>query len=205
MPPDATVWLDAFFNVLGACEVAEPLKAASIDERLSDWTRLLTTAVVRACEKMGWLAAAKGHRLALLPKVGQEYLGLDVMAFAPPGAPGNGVQEAGSSRWPVPVAVFELENSEDDDRVAYSLWKVLCVRAPLRVVFAYRPDWEAGRALVHELGRAVVASLPVGERAAIGGETLVLLGSRGEGETFPHGFFKVWRLDSGVGAFKKTS
>ena len=207
MTPDTSAWLDAFFSALGACEVAESLKAASIDGRLSDWTRLLTTAVVQACEKTGWLAAAKGHRLELLPKVGQEYLGLDVMAFAPPprGAAGDGIDEAGACRWPVPVAVFELENSEDDDRVAYSLWKVLCVRAPLRVVFAYRPDWETGRTLVHDLGRAVVGPLPVIERAAIGGETLVLLGSRGEGETFPHGFFKVWRLDSGVAVFKKMS
>ncbi len=113
--------------MLGACEVAEPLKAASIEGRLSDWTRQLTTAVVQACEKTGRLAAAKGHRLALLPKVGQKYLGLDVMAFA----------------------------------------------SPSRI-------------------------------AAVGGGTLVLLGSRGEGDTFPHGFFKVWRLDPGVTFFKKT-
>jgi hypothetical protein len=103
------------------------------------------------------------------------------------------------------VAVFELENSRDDDRVAYSRWKVLCVRAPLRVVFAYRADWESGRALVPGLGEAVVVSMPLAERADFGGETLVLLGSRGEGETFPHGFFKVWRLDPGVGAFRKMA
>jgi hypothetical protein len=48
-------------------------------------------------------------------------------------------------------------------------------------------------------------SIPLSERANLGGETLVLLGSRGEGETFPHGFFKVWRLDTGVGAFRKAS
>ena len=103
------------------------------------------------------------------------------------------------------MAVFELENSRDDDRVAYSLWKALCVRAPLRVVFAYRADWESGRALVPGLGEAVVVSMPLAERADFGGETLVLLGSRGEGETFPHGFFKVWRLDPGVGAFRKMA
>lgn len=33
---------------------------------------------------------------------------------------------------------MELENSRDSERIAYSLWKVLCVRAELRIVFCYR-------------------------------------------------------------------
>ena len=37
-----------------------------------------------------------------------------------------------------PVAIFELENCGDEDRIAYSLWKLLCVKAELRVVFCYR-------------------------------------------------------------------
>lgn len=208
MTASSHVWLDAFFDVLGTREVAEPLKAASIDERLAEWTRLLTGSVVEACARTGWVAAAKGHRLALLPKVGQEYLGLDVMAFCmpqPTADAADGGERSPVMRWPVPAAVFELENSRDDDRVAYSLWKVLCVRAGLRVVFAYRPDWESGRTLVRGLGEGVVEPLSIAERSAIGGETLVLLGSRGEGETFPHGFFKVWRLDPSVAAFRKLA
>ena len=104
----------------------------------------------------------------------------------------------------MPVAVFELENSRDDDRVVYSLWKVLVARAPLRVVFAYRADWNSGRTPAQGLANAVVEPLPIPERESLDGDTLVLLGSRGEGETFPHGFFKVWRLDAGVGAFRKV-
>jgi len=205
----SSAWVDALFDVLRAGDASEPLRSAAIDERLGEWTRLLTTAVVDACARTGWVAAAKGHRLNLLPKVGEEYLGLDVMAFdtlsagAAAGETADGLPP--SMCWPMPVAVFELENSRDDDRVAYSLWKVLCVRAALRVVFAYRGDWESGRALVQKLGRAVVEPMPVAERTTLVGESLVLLGSRGEGETFPHGFFKVWRLDRGVGAFRKVT
>lgn len=201
-------WVDAFFDVLGAADVAEPLKAAAIEERLGEWTRLLTAAVVDACTRTGWVAAARGHQLGLLPKVGEEYLGLDVMAFrmAQPGtAEAGGTEGQEPIRWPMPVAVFELENSRDDDRVAYSVWKVLCVHASLRVVFAYRANWESGRALVQELGHAVVGSVPLAERTTLGGETLVLLGSRGEGETFPHGFFKVWQLVPDMGTFRKVT
>jgi len=203
------IWVPAFFDEVRAPDSADALKVASANAQLAQWTRLLTSVVVRACAKAGWVAAAKGHTLQRLPQVGQEYLGIDVMAFAAlledAHLPVDEILGRRPTRWPFPVAVFELENSRDDDRVAYSLWKVLSVRAPLRVVFAYRADWESGRALVHGLGAAVVESMPISDRANLGGETLVLLGSRGEGETFPHGFFKVWRLDAGAGAFRKVT
>jgi hypothetical protein len=208
MANPSDLWLPAFFDAVRAPDSAEALRAASANAQLAQWTRLLTTVVVNACAKVGWSAAAKGHKLERLPQVGQEYLGIDVMAFAAPVEDADPTADESlvrrQTRWPFPVAAFELENSRDDDRVAYSLWKVLSVRAPLRVVFAYRADWESGRALVHGLGKAVVESMPIPDRASLCGETLVLLGSRGEGETFPLGFFKVWRLDAGFGAFRKV-
>ena len=82
-----------------------------------------------------------------------EYLALDAVAF-------EATQKAPLSRWPFPVAVFELENSRQDAKVTYSLWKVLCVRAPLRVVFCYRRDVSAGSALVRHLGRLSSARCP---------------------------------------------
>jgi hypothetical protein len=203
------LWVPAFFDEVRAPAWADPLRAAAAEAHLAQWTRLLTSVVVAACARAGWSAAAKGHMLQRLPQIGQEYLGIDVMAFAAsveePQPQDDERRPRRPPPWPFPVAVFELENSRDDDRVAYSLWKVLCVRAPLRVVFAYRGDWESGRALVHGLGEAVMESIPLSGRATLGGETLVLLGSRGEGETFPHGFFKIWQLDPGVGAFRKVS
>ncbi|MBI1914949.1 MAG: hypothetical protein HYS12_09470 [Planctomycetes bacterium] len=133
----ASRWRDTFTAVLQTDDVATPLKQAALAERLTDWTKHLTSAVVQSCEALGWSAAAKGFTLDLLPQVGQEYLGIDVMAFEIP-------LRCGVPCWLFPVAAFELENSRDDGRVAYSLWKVLCVRAGLRVVFAYRDDWGTG-------------------------------------------------------------
>jgi hypothetical protein len=182
-------------------EVAEPLKEAALAERLGEWTTLLTGVVVRSCRSIEWTAAAKGHVLQELPQAGQEYLGLDVMAFEPVDV---GLIEGGRvSTWRFPVAVFELENSRADDRVAYSLWKTLCVRTSLRVVFAYRPDWTVGVELVQRLGRSVVGAMNIDTRVALDGDTLVVLGSRGEGDTFPHGYFKTWRLNTNTGRFDK--
>ena len=147
---------------------------------------------------MGWQAAGRGHRLDLMPQSGQEYLAIDVMAF-------DDVEETASHspRWPMPIAVFELENSSKDDRVAYSLWKVLCVRANLRVVFAYRDDWDRARELVGALSSDVVGGFTPRQRTELGGQTAVVTGSRGEGETFPYGYFKFWRLDSNLGKFER--
>jgi hypothetical protein len=189
-------WHEAFGARIEAAEIAQPLKEASLAEELRTWTSLLTATVVTSCRDIGWSAAAKGHSLAVLPKAGQEYLNLDVMAFLP--AP-----EA--AKWRMPHAVFELENSQYDDRVAYSLWKVLCVRAELRVVFAFRPEWEGGRESIFAVGRDVMSSLTPHERSSIGGDTAIIMGCRGEGESFPWGFFKVWKLDVGLGRFEMIS
>jgi hypothetical protein len=163
----------------------------------------MTGAVVETCQAVGWVAAARGFPLAVLPQEGQEYLGMDVMAFRSDGHGDEDAEGGHRLRWQFPVAVFELENSALDDRVAYSLWKVLCVRVPLRGVFAYRQDWDRARALLEDLRHVVVDAMPIEERLAIAGQTLVVLGSRGEGETFPHGYFKMWRLNGNTGRFEK--
>jgi hypothetical protein len=187
-------WRAAFLQHVRDASVAAPLKEAAVVGNLAEWTASLTTTVVRSCGALGWRAAGKGHKLALLPKAGQEYLGIDVMAFA----------DESTGRWPFPLAAFELENSPTDDRVAYSLWKVLCLRARLRVVFAYRSDWETGRALVHAVCADVIGKIPPEDRAALKGETVMVVGNRGENDTFPNGYFKFWMLDLNLGRFAKV-
>ncbi len=189
-------WRSAFLDVVREPEVAAPLKTASLAEDLKTWTSCLTSAVVASCRQLGWLAAAKGHRLDELPQPGQEYLSMDVMAFASSPAAG---------RWRLPIAAFELENHRTDDRVGYSLWKALCLRTDLRVVFAFRRDWEESRRSVDAIGRDVIGSLTVPERMAVTGETALIIGNRGDGETFPWGYFKIWLLDTNVGRFEKIS
>ena len=184
-------WKEAFLQSVQQYENASLFRQAALDESLSDWTKYLTEAVVQTCSSLGWVSASRGNELHLLPIAHSEYLTLDVMAFVP----------APSGSWCFPVAVAELENNLDRERIAYSLWKVLCVRADLRIVFCYRQSFADAPALVSYLGHVVVKAMPVSDRLNLKGETCLVVGSRNESATFPYGFFKWWQLDKNTGNF----
>jgi hypothetical protein len=183
-------WRDGIFRLLRDSERSAVLREAAIGGQLRTWTAALTDVVVEAFIAEGLQAAAKGHRLTVLPVSRNEYLSMDVMAFP-----------NGEIDWQFPLAVVELENSGDDDQVAYSLWKVLCIRANLRAVFCYRKTEDAAAALVRRLRDDVIGSMKIDFRLALEGETFVVVGTRGEAGTFPYGFFKWWRLDRNTGTF----
>jgi hypothetical protein len=189
-----TQWWDVFLNQVQHPDKSAELKNASLTEDLATWTQLTTDAVVLACQTLGWDAAARRHRSSRLPESASEYLSLDAMAFT--------AKDSAAATWPLPLVVFELENSPRNERVGYSLWKVLCVRAPLQLVFAYRRDWDQTRGLVDYLSRVVIGSLSPAEWVSISGYTALITGSRGESETFPHGYFKLWNLDANLGKFE---
>ncbi len=186
-------WFGAFMGTVNTHETSTALREAMQMGVLKHWTQALTGIVVGTFAEMGWHGAARGHRSDLLPVSRSEYLALDVVAF----------EIAGDRRWRFPVGVFELENSPTDDLVAYSLWKVLCVHASLRVVFCYRRDANDGAELVRHLAEEVVQSMEIPTRSGIGGETLVIVGSRSENATFPYGFFKDWTLDTNTARFRR--
>jgi hypothetical protein len=196
-PDICNMWWSAFWERLQQPAEAERLKAAAIGGDLKAWTSNLTAVVVQSCQDVKWRAAAKGFSLNLLPQSGQEFLGIDVLAF-------SGPTVAAKPGWHLPIAAFELENSRSNDRVAYSLWKILCLRVTLRAVFAYRSNWEEGRELIGSLTRDVIGALSIHERTALLGETILVMGSKGEGSTFPWGYFKMWKLESNSGRFEKV-
>lgn len=186
-------WRAAFLQTVQQHDRARPLKEAALEGRLGAWTKELTSVVVSTCQSLGWQASAKGHRLELLPVTGSEYLGIDVMAFA-----------QGKTRWRFPAAVIELENSQSDDRIAYSLWKVLCLRADLRIVFCYRRTAAKGSALMRSLREEAIEAIGLAGRMKLEGETLVVIGSYDSSSTFPYGFFKWLRLDNNTGTFTQA-
>lgn len=190
----ASVWYQRFMETVQCHNSSALLREAAIRGQLGRWTADLTSVVCATCESLGWKAAAKGNRSHLLPVSGEEYLALDVVAFEP----------AGDRRWRFPVAVIELENSRTNDRVAYSLWKVLCTRADLRIVFCYRRDSVEGTTLVRHLSEQVTTAMGIQERTQIGGEIMLVVGSRNESATFPYGFFKEWQFDKNLGRFARA-
>ena len=187
----AEKWRDRFLDLAGCNEFASHLKFASLDGDLGVWTEVLTHLVVRVCSELGWAAAAKGHRVDFLPERKYEFLGIDVTAFED----SNGV-------WRFPVAAVELENSSMDDRVAYSLWKVLNLRTELRVVYCYRRDRDAAPPLIQKLAEDVIEALGIPGRQSLDGRTIVAVGYRNKAETFPYGYFKWWELNCNTGRFE---
>lgn len=187
-------WLKVFMDSVQTHEAATELREASEKGKLAAWTRAMTRIVVGTFDALDWTGAAKSHRSELLPVARQEYLALDAVAF----------DGRGDRTWRFPVAVFELENSAQDDYVAYALWKVRCVRARLRVVICYRKTEKQRRDLVQHFNRQVVRSMGIEERQRVLAETLIVIGCRARADAFPYGFFKNWHLDTNIGRFGRS-
>jgi len=171
---------------------ALPLRDAALAGRLRPWTQALTGAAVEACHRLGWRASAQGHHAKLLPVSRGEYLSLDLVAFG-----------AGESRWRFPLAAMEFENQSREDYIAYSLWKLLSVRADLRALFCYRKEAAAAGPLRKHLQEQVVEALGLDGRVRLEGRTVLVIGRRAEVETFPHGFFGWWVLETNTGRFEQ--
>lgn len=184
-------WYGAFMLTVQNHEMAAPLREAAQKTSLGKWTETMTAAVTETCRAMGWQPVAKGSPCDFLPEPKQEYLGIDVMAF----------DGGGDTPWKFPVAVFELENSPHDDRVAYSLWKVMCIRSRMKVMICYRKNSEDGNLLVQRLKTEVIDSMGLKDRYGMEGDIVIIVGTKDETPAFPYGFFKCWALDKNTGKF----
>ena len=125
----------------------------------------LTGSVVAACRVMGWRAAARGHLGDVLPVARNEYLALDVIAFS-----------ESEASWPLPVAVFELENSKHDVRSRTPSGRC-CASVPRSSCLRLSSRREGGGRAVGRLTDSVIGGLSIDERRAIKGETSLIIGT----------------------------
>jgi hypothetical protein len=72
------------------------------------------------------------------------------------------------------------------------------------MVFCYRRDATAGAELVRHLADHVVQAMGIPTLSGLGGETLIIVGSRSETASFPYGFFKEWILDTNTARFHRN-
>ena len=101
------------------------------------------------------------------------------------------------------VSRQQLWNWKTALAIAYSLWKVISVRADLRIVFCYRMNRDEIPDLIRHLREEVVEAMGLAGRIKLDGRTLLVIGTRSESETFPYGYFGWWELDTNTGRFER--
>ncbi len=177
-------WRSVFTGCMDQPEHAESLQNAIQAGSLDDWTSTISALIIETCYKMKWYASGKGHRTRMLPIYRSTYLDVDVMAFA-----------ERAKKWQFPIAVFELEEQPQPDRIAYNLWKLFCIQARFRALFCYQPSPKDAPQLMHYLTKELVHALPAAEKVSMEEDTLVIIGTEGPEDTFPMGYFSWWQLD----------
>jgi hypothetical protein len=55
----------------------------------------------------------------------------------------------------LPRAVVELENTYDVKKISYCQWKILCIRAPIRVLICYQNGGEKVKYLKEHLENVI--------------------------------------------------
>lgn len=102
------------------------------------------------------------------------------------------------SKWDpfvLPRAVVELENDYNFGEISYCLWKILCIRAPIRVLICSQKGGEKVEALKRHLESVIwQGSLVKGTE----GDLLIIIGDDSTGDEVSLGeFFNVfeWRND----------
>ena len=93
----------------------------------------------------------------------------------------------------LPRAVVELENSYDIKKIAYCLWKILWIRAPVRVLICYQEDKDKVKTLKQHLEDVIQRGKLVKETD---GDLLVVIGDESVGDEASWGeYFTVfeWR------------
>jgi hypothetical protein len=172
---DGRLWAKHFL------ESAESLaKIAYPEDSYKDkaWTEFLGRVVEQVAEKMGCYPAMR-RKEAKKDQYSGEYLNIDAMFFD---LKSYDLLEP-SENWDpfvLPQQAVELENSYRRDKIAYCLWKLFCIRVPLRVLVCYQDGQSKVQALKKHLTEVIKKG---GLAEGDGGQLLVLIGDDSLGET----------------------
>ncbi|MCK4698426.1 MAG: hypothetical protein KAT53_09020 [Dehalococcoidia bacterium] len=181
------IWLDYFTRM-----VATERRKHPDDLKDAAWTGFMGKVMKRVGKEMGC------HVAQLRPENKEEsgeYLNIDAM-FIDNAAyvSGKKYDEYEYDPFVLPRAVVELENDYDIEKISYCLWKILCVRAPIRVLICYQKGADKVTTLKQHLEDVIwQGSLMKGTN----GDLLVIIGNE-PGDKLPwEEYFSVfeWRDD----------
>jgi len=162
-------------------------------EEGGEWTSFIVSRVIGAVgEDFGCYVVSRGKQ-----KAGEsgEYLNIDALFLDESVAPilYNAKSEYDDPRI-LPKAAIEHENLYDPDKISYCLWKILCVRAVVRVLICYQKN----ESKVGELKRLLEKIIRAGElMEGEDGDLLVIIANEKNGGKPFEEYFSVfeWRND----------
>ena len=167
------LWLKYFTEML----VEKRKDKSKVEFKNGEWTEFLGEVMDGVGKKMHC------HVTRIRPEnkeASGEYLSLDAV-FIDEAEYGR-IQK--DSRWGpsvLPRAVVELENGYDRGKISYCLWKILCIRSPIRVLICYQSNAKEVSGLKEHLENVIwKGSLMKGTE----GDLLVIIGDDSVSESW---------------------
>jgi len=179
------LWLNYFTRIIMGVESTRKGELGG-----SQWTNFMRGVMEQIGEKMNCFVA----RLRPENKeASYEYLNVDAVFIDK--AEYDLIKGSKWDPFVLPRAVVELENRFDRNKISYCLWKILCVRAPIRVLICYQTKANNVLILKQHLERVIwQGSLMKGTD----GDLFVIIGDESaKGEASWGKYFSVfeWRND----------
>lgn len=185
-PINGKLWLD---HMVSAIQSERQRYPATMEWSDRKWTDFMQRVVDRTADDMNCYVA---HLRPGDPERSGEYLNIDAIFFNQ----ANYKPDHDYSKWDpfvLPKAIVELENSYDFGKISYCLWKILCVRSPIRALVCYQNGSQKVLDLKHCLEDVILqGSLMKGAD----GDLLVIIGDDSTGKDASWGeYFNtfVWR------------
>jgi len=143
----------------------------------ADWTEFVGKAVARVAKKMGYYSRMRRKRAGKGEDSG-EYFNIDAIFFD---LKSYDRLEFGKNWDPfvLPQMAVELENSYKLAKISYCLWKLFCIRSPLRILVCYQKRKNGARIVQKRLS-AVIKKGRLAEGDS--GQLLVIVGDDTVGE-----------------------
>ena len=133
---EGKLWLNNFTSVMSS-EIQECPEEKAFAE--PEWTEFMTSVMDGIGKKMNCYVA---HRRPRERKQSGEYLNIDAFFIdqAAYERQSEKSKKGGYDPFVLPRAVAELENDFDHNQIAFCLWKIVCVRSPIRALICYQED-----------------------------------------------------------------
>ena len=172
-------WVDSFKKSL------IELEDESYVDSDAEWTEFMMKVMRKMGQEIGCHIAGKNSEVK---KYSGEYLNIDAM-FIDNSAYDDWLYPEDWDPPVLPSAVVELENQYDIKWITYCLWKILCIRAEMRVLICYQSNTEKVESLRKYLEETIRNRNLMKD---VKGELLVIIGNSSQENSPWKDYFNIF-------------